>query len=1783
MILKRSIVFVLIFTIVMCINPSIDFTYSKDTKVDNTQETSAPDFTLQDTDGNSVTLSGMLDMPVLLDFTASWCGPCQNIAPELGKLASKYLGKIHVLSVDIQEDIDIVIDFKQKVNAFWPYLLDSESKVAADYSVTAIPYFVLVDINGFINTTFTGYDKDLVTKLSAPIDSLLSLYGPDPNDPGCDWPSFGRTPEGNRVAPDECGLKGDKVKLKWKWEPYIGSITTDLAINNGRIFAGSATGKLYCIDEQTRMKVWDFATDGAISNSTPLIANGRLYFGSNDKKFYCLDEITGAKVWEFATNGPINCSSAISNGKVYFGSGDKKLYCLDAITGKKVWEYLSSYFIETTPVVSNGKVYFSSGNLYCLDAVNGKKVWDFSTNNPVLTTPAVSNNKVYFGSNDNKLYCLNAANGTKAWDFAADGSIVNSPVVNNNRIYFGVDSGNGFYCLDALNGIQVWQNTTSSPMSSAPVISNNRIYFGIFSDLCCLDATNGKNLWEHSADDIIRKIPTISNSKVYFGSDGNKIYCIDAASGVKIWDYQTGGVISTAPIVSNGKVFFSSGNSNLFCIDVETSAIVWEDHSNGTIIGSPSISNNKMYIVSNDNKLYCLDAATGAKVWEYVAGSRIIQSSIISDNKVFFGSNDNKLYCLDATNGTKSWEYETGNSIWSSPAISNEKVYFGLNDSKLYCLDATNGAKVWEYVAGSRIIQSPIISDNKVFFGSNDNKLYCLDAATGEKVSDATTNVEITSTSVFSKNLVYFINTIYTNFGSNGDYIKIPLSSDVYCLDTISGSKVWKFKADSFRLIKSIPVISNNRLYVGTDDSKLYCLDATTGAKVWDYQTFGSIDSSPAISNGMLLFGSMDNCLYCLTGDGGDTSGDTTPPTIRLINPAQDSYIAPLDMSFNLEFEVVDESNIVEVTVSGVPVYKNDAGNYSANIQINEGDNIFTILAKDVFGNAARMEVRIFGLRKQEQVDVTVPDPVVVPDSEYNSWVRTEDKTKAFSSMSFSDLDFPLPKYSGDGEVFKLPSTMVEGMPDIPSYAIRFKLPEGETYDTYDLTLNESPPLKMSTYITPVVQQLPLPVGGKPYVLPNRAAYGLMSSGDKVSSSSEPNMPNSPIVSGGNPYRWPPELYFEKTNEVVIFVNPAIFDGKNKILKRIKDFNIKIKTKPKNGYSSQATPFIQPKGLEIQEPYDMCIISNKELIGIPDGKMDDFADYAAMRSQMGVATKCFDIEDIYKMYPYIQTNYEKIQIFLMYEKQFSKIKYAILGGENEIVPTTMVYSACNGYRAIIPSDAYYSQSEFNWGKVQQKGFEGMDIIGSYYKSLKLKPDLFVGRVPVSSLQELKSYINKMNNYYKSPYQSAYNTSVMLVGNKLDSITSGGDVLDVTSSSFPDIGLKYTRLYDSPPKSGKPYINYYNSEFAASIISQTNPHMILIDCHGKPTCLNAFCLDNVDSLNNTGFITSTVSCNTNQYSQAYIANFTSNEFTEYYNEPSISEKLLFKEKGGALVYAGNTAYGWYTPGMPESGISDLYQKQFAKQLLLGASVGEAFWTSKITCYACADEDKNQYDPTDWWVYNCYNLLGDPSLTPVFYGEQSRVDRIELSPKFSFCQQNTPIFLQAYFQSNRVTISDSENIQWTWSPQEAGYLTVAGENVSFTCKGNASVLITAKYKNLIATCVVIPNTTNLKLRITPPECNLDVGSSIKFTAKITDSFGYDITPYFKLRWQVDDLSCGQIDLDGLFTMKCQGKCQVIALCEELGIGWVAYVNYDNHNNNIKPNPSKRISLISDNNYE
>ena len=118
----------------------------------------APDFTLKALDGKNIKLSEMAGNVVLINFWASWCGPCREEMPLLNNLHNKYapLG-FAVFGVNVEEDVNGAQAFLRDYPVDFPVLLDSSNQVSKQYQVIAMPTTVMVDRDGRLRYLHKGY------------------------------------------------------------------------------------------------------------------------------------------------------------------------------------------------------------------------------------------------------------------------------------------------------------------------------------------------------------------------------------------------------------------------------------------------------------------------------------------------------------------------------------------------------------------------------------------------------------------------------------------------------------------------------------------------------------------------------------------------------------------------------------------------------------------------------------------------------------------------------------------------------------------------------------------------------------------------------------------------------------------------------------------------------------------------------------------------------------------------------------------------------------------------------------------------------------------------------------------------------------------------------------------------------------------------------------------------------------------------------------------------------------------------------------------------------------------------------------------------------------------------------------------------------------------------------------------------------------------------------------------------------------------------------------------
>lgn len=130
----------------------------------------APDFTLKSTSGSNLRLSEQRGNVVLINFWASWCGPCRQEMPLLNEIHEKYsrLG-FTVMGVNVDKNSSQADKILKDIPVNFPVLYDPEGDISKLYDVDAMPTTLIVDRNGkmrFLHRGYKpGYEQEYVTQI----------------------------------------------------------------------------------------------------------------------------------------------------------------------------------------------------------------------------------------------------------------------------------------------------------------------------------------------------------------------------------------------------------------------------------------------------------------------------------------------------------------------------------------------------------------------------------------------------------------------------------------------------------------------------------------------------------------------------------------------------------------------------------------------------------------------------------------------------------------------------------------------------------------------------------------------------------------------------------------------------------------------------------------------------------------------------------------------------------------------------------------------------------------------------------------------------------------------------------------------------------------------------------------------------------------------------------------------------------------------------------------------------------------------------------------------------------------------------------------------------------------------------------------------------------------------------------------------------------------------------------------------------------------------------------
>jgi peroxiredoxin len=144
----------------------------------------APDFELESLAGETIKLSGLAGKVVVLDFWASWCGPCVAELPHIQELWEKLEGKeVLFIGVNLDRSVEDAERMARQKGLTFPSVRDEGGSVANAYGVRGIPCLVIIDADGKVVGRKLGYDPAVTEMLETEILKLLASAEPEQGAP----------------------------------------------------------------------------------------------------------------------------------------------------------------------------------------------------------------------------------------------------------------------------------------------------------------------------------------------------------------------------------------------------------------------------------------------------------------------------------------------------------------------------------------------------------------------------------------------------------------------------------------------------------------------------------------------------------------------------------------------------------------------------------------------------------------------------------------------------------------------------------------------------------------------------------------------------------------------------------------------------------------------------------------------------------------------------------------------------------------------------------------------------------------------------------------------------------------------------------------------------------------------------------------------------------------------------------------------------------------------------------------------------------------------------------------------------------------------------------------------------------------------------------------------------------------------------------------------------------------------------------------------------------------
>jgi outer membrane protein assembly factor BamB len=454
---------------------------------------------------------------------------------------------------------------------------------------------------------------------------------------------------------------------------------------------------------------------------------------------------------------------------------------------------------------------------------------------------------------------------------------------------------------------KLWTRTIPGVSGQVPVAFNGLVFVKNSTTLFALKYDTGETVWAAR----VPGVPSIQGTAIGSPWKINEEYMVSGqtllriSDGSVVWEANT-----TAPVPTDtGSQGFWACNSYIPELKLAYGAgqvwnmsdlskppkLVWQMiglYNDGMGSGA-CYGNGKLFLGSEDGYQGAYDIQTGKRLWlTFTKGEMGYDSLYYQGMLIRGGTVDNIMYAFDESTGELKWTFDTHDwyAFWDHVSAAYGMIYAINQDRSTYALNATTGKVVWKYDdAGIYYQGSILIGGGKVYGQTAQSQgmdrmtgiptgighYTCLDAYTGQPIWQIDRDITTSGAgndpiSLAYGNMYIFAGSQLWCLGPSKDWGMFRHDA-AHTAEGQSGPQrfnvQWTF--DTKAPLMGSPVISDGKLYEGSEDGTLYCLDAKTGAYIWKYTINDMLRSTPAAVNGKVYIGPDDGYVYCLDGNNG--------------------------------------------------------------------------------------------------------------------------------------------------------------------------------------------------------------------------------------------------------------------------------------------------------------------------------------------------------------------------------------------------------------------------------------------------------------------------------------------------------------------------------------------------------------------------------------------------------------------------------------------------------------------------------------------------------------------------------------------------------------------------------------------------------------------------------------------------------------------------------------------------------------------------------------------------